>query len=247
MGDYRSAQPIGWRAKIGVIVPPQNTVNEAEFNRLAPKGVSIHVTRSPLHAHPEEDDFRTMLSDVSRAVADLAACRVDVATYACTAGSMACPSERLIGTMRQAGPFKAVSTAEAIVAALNALGVKRICMATPYTDATNEHEKAFLERRGFKVVAMAGLGLNTTPANVQKISRVPPPDVYAHARSIDRPDAEALLICCTDFNTLDVIEPLEQALGKPVLSSNTATFWASIRAAGLTDKVPGFGRLLTEH
>jgi arylmalonate decarboxylase len=178
---------------------------------------------------------------------DLAACRVDVATYACTAGSMACPSDRLIGTMRKAGPFKTVSTAEAIVAALNALGVRRICMATPYTNETNEHEKAFLERRGFKVVAMAGLGLNTTPENVQKMSRVPPPRVFEHAKSADRPEAEALLICCTDFNTLDVIEPLERALGKPVVSSNSATFWASLRAAGLPDKLPGYGRLLTKH
>jgi arylmalonate decarboxylase len=247
MGDYRSAHPIGWRAKIGVIVPPQNTVNEAEFNRLAPEGVSIHVTRSPLHAHPEEDDFKAMLGDVTRATADLAACRVDVATYACTAGSMACPSDRLLGTMQRSGPFKTVSTAEAIVAALEALRIKRITMATPYTDATNDHEKDFLERRGFKVLAMAGLGLNATPAMIPKISRVPPAEVYAHAAKVDRKDADALLICCTDFNTLDVIEPLEEALGKPVLSSNTATFWASIRAAGLTDKVPGFGRLLTEH
>jgi arylmalonate decarboxylase len=247
MGDLATARPIGWRARIGVIVPPSNTVNEAEFNRMAPAGVSFHATRSPLHAHPEEDDFKAMLSDVTRAMNDLAACRVDVATYACTAGSMACPTDRLIGTMRRTGPDKAVSTAEAIVAALNALRVRRIAMATPYTDATNEHEKAFLERRGFTVVAMAGLGLNTSLVNIQKISRVPPAEVYAHARRADRAEAEALLICCTDFNTLDVIEPLETALNKPVVSSNTATFWASLRAAGVTDKIPGYGRLLVEH
>ena len=32
MSALANKQPIGWRAKIGVIVPPSNTVNEAEFN-----------------------------------------------------------------------------------------------------------------------------------------------------------------------------------------------------------------------
>ena len=34
----------GWRAKIGVIVPPANTVNQAEWNNMAPDEVSIHAT-----------------------------------------------------------------------------------------------------------------------------------------------------------------------------------------------------------
>jgi arylmalonate decarboxylase len=247
MGDWTTARPIGWRAKIGVIVPPQNTVNEAEFNRLAPEGVSFHVTRSPLHKHPEQDDYRIMLADVMRAMSDLVACRVKVAAYACTAGSMSCPSERLIGTMERFGSVKAVTTAEAILAALAALGVRRIAMATPYTDETNEEEKAFLERRGAEVVAMAGLGLDKTLETMQRTCRVPPAEVYAHAKSVDRPEAEAVLLCCTDLNTLDVIAPLEAALNKPVLSSCTATFWASLRAAGLPDKVPGYGRLLLKE
>ena len=94
---------------------------------------------------------------------------------------------------------------------------------------------------------MAGLGLNTSLENVQKISRVPAAEVYAHAKSVDRDDAEAVLICCTDFGTLDVIETLEQELGKPVLSSNTASFWNTLRSAGIEDRLQGYGSLLAEH
>jgi maleate cis-trans isomerase len=32
-----------------------------------------------------------------------------------------------------------------------------------------------------------------------------------------------------------------------VLTSNTATFWAAMRAAGVKDKLAGYGRLLAEH
>ena len=247
MDGMAERKPIGWRARIGVIVPPSNTVNEAEFARMAPDGVTFHFTRSPLHKDPAADDFREMMADLEQALGDLVACNVGLTTYACTAGSMACPADRLLGKMKDVAKVEAVSTAGAILQALEALGVRCIAMATPYTDATNDHEREYLEEHGIEVLATAGLGLNTSLEMIQKISRVPPPQVLAHARSVDHPDAEALLICCTDFNTLDVIEPLERELGKPVVSSNTATFWASLRAAGIDDRIEGYGRLLTEH
>ncbi|MGB0629891.1 MAG: maleate cis-trans isomerase family protein [Alphaproteobacteria bacterium] len=247
MTALENIKPIGWRSKIGVIVPPSNTVNEAEFNRVAPEGVSFHFTRSPLHSDPAADDFAEMLGDVTHAMQDLSACSVDYATYACTAGSMACPSDRLLGTMTESGGVPANSTAQAIVAALNALGVTRIVMASPYTQETNEHEAHYLADHGIEVLATVGLSLNTSLENIQKISRVPPPEVFDHARSVDRPDAEALLICCTDFNTFDSIGPLESALGKPVVSSNSATLWHSLRNAGIPDRIDGLGTLLLDY
>lgn len=247
MSALSNLQPIGARAKVGVIVPPSNTVNEAEFNRFAPNGVSFHFTRSPLHADPAADDFQEMLGDVKNAMSDLAACRVDYATYACTAGSMACPSDRLLGTMTESGNVGANSTAQAIVAALTTLGISKISMASPYTDDTNAHEAHYLEDHGIEVLASAGLSLNTSLENIQKISRVPPAQVFEHAKSVDRSDAEALLICCTDFNTFDAIEPLEKELGKPVVSSNSATLWHSLRSAGIEDRIDGLGTLLRDH
>ena len=236
----------GWRARIGVIVPPSNTVNETEFNRLKPDGVTFHFTRSPLHPDPAADDFAEMMRDIDRACGDLAACAVDLVAYGCTSGSMACPADRLLGRMRDASGVEGLSTAGAILAALNALGATRIAMATPYTDETNAHEAEFLERHGIEVVAASGLGLNVSLEKIQRISRVAPKAVFDHAMAVDRPEAEALLICCTDFNTVDAIEPLEQALGKPVVTSNAATLWASLRAAGIEDRIEGYGRLLRE-
>ena len=237
----------GWRARIGVIVPPSNTVNETEFNRLKPDGVTFHFTRSPLHPDPAADDFAEMMRDLDRAGGDLSTCAVDLVAYGCTSGSMACPADRLLGKLREASGAEAVSTADGIVAALNALGVTRIAMATPYTDETNAHEADFLERHGIEVVAAAGLGLNVTLEKIQQISRVAPKTVLDHALAVDRPEAEALLICCTDFNTVDAIEPLEKTLGKPVVTSNAATLWAALRALGIDDRIEGCGRLLREY
>ena len=43
----------GWRARIGLIVPPTNTANEAEWSLMLPDGVTLHTTRMPLHLHVE--------------------------------------------------------------------------------------------------------------------------------------------------------------------------------------------------
>ena len=43
-------QPDGWgsRARIGVLTPHNDIVPEAEFQAMAPEGVSIHAARVPL-------------------------------------------------------------------------------------------------------------------------------------------------------------------------------------------------------
>jgi maleate isomerase len=244
MDDLARLQPAGWRARIGVVTPHSNTVNEAEFHRLAPDGVSFPFARVPLHPDPAADGFATLLDDLAGAMTALAACRVDAAAYACTADSMACPEDRLIACMRHIAGVAAVTTAGAILDALALLGARRIALASPYRAATNADEAAFLARHGVTVVAAAGMDLDGTAALIQEISLVPPARVFELARIVDRPEAEAVLICCTDLNTIDVIAPLEAALGKPVVSSNTATLRAVLGAAGIDTVKPGFGQLL---
>jgi arylmalonate decarboxylase len=235
-----------WRARIGTIIPVSNTTNEVEFNRMKPDGITVHFTRVPLESDPAEDDFVTMLDAAGHAASQLATAGADIIAYGCTSGSMACPQERLDGRIAEASGKPALSTAGAILRALEALGVKSLAMATPYTDATNAKERAFIERHGYQVTEIKGMGLGGSLENIQKISRVSPRQVFDHALSIDNDEADALLICCTDLGTADILQQLEDSLGKPVISSNTATFWASLRAAGIDQKVSGYGRLLSE-
>jgi arylmalonate decarboxylase len=237
-------KPVSWRARIGVIVPKSNTTNEVEFNRMKPDGVTVHFTRFALHTDPAKDGFKALLADTREGCEELKLCNVSTIAFGCTAASMACPPEKLIPAMQAVTPVPCTTTAQAIVDALRTVGAKRIAVATPYTDRMNQGIKAFIERNGVEVLAIKGLGLGETPETTGKLSRVPPKDVYAHVKSVDRKDAEAVLICCTDFGSLDVIEPLEAELGKPVISSNTATFRAALRGLGINDPLRGYGRVL---
>jgi maleate isomerase/arylmalonate decarboxylase len=242
-------RPYGWRAKIGLIVPPTNTVNEGEWARMAPEGVTIHVTRMKLHADSaSREGERELYTDIEKAARDLAAASVDAIAYGCTAGSMVMPLSQLTDYMAGIAGVPCVATAPSLVHACRALGAARIALATPYHGALNAHERDFLAANGIEVVALKGLGIGAGgPHEYVRISRVPKEEVVAHAVAVDRPEAQALVISCTDFATLEAVPALERTLGKPVVTSNQATFWAALRAAGVADRFASFGRLLRDH
>jgi maleate isomerase/arylmalonate decarboxylase len=230
-------------ASIGMIVPTTNTVNQAEWQRIAP-GFRLPLVRMALHAHGDE----ALYADLRIALDALKREHPDVIAYACTAGSMVQPLDALGEFIERTAGIRGVATAPALVHACRALGLERIALATPYHDALNEHEKAFFAENGIQVVSMKGLGIGAGGAHEYvQIARVAPERVYEHCRSVDVPDADGLVISCTDFRTLEAIPRLEAELGKPVVSSNTATFWHALRRCGIGQRFKGFGRLLEAH
>lgn len=239
------AHPYGYRARIGLIVPPTNTVNEAEWARLMPAGVTMHVARMPLHAQGDDDaGWRALREDLARAAGDLAQARVDVIAYGCTAGSLTDPPTRIADYIKSLTGIAGLSTAQALIEALRALDVQRCAVATPYQEPVNAHEKAFLERHGFAVLHIGGLGIGIGAArSEERIVDVPMARVEAHVRACDRPAAQAMLVSCTDLPTLPILAGLEMALDKPVVTSNTATLWAALRRAGVADDIESGGRL----
>jgi len=249
MAAPRHRSTYGFRAKLGLIVPPTNTVNEAEWARMLPQGVTFHTHRMPLHADASSEAGRkALLADLDQAFAMLRQARVDAIAYACTAGSMINPAEALPQELSRRSGVAAVTTAAAIVAALKALGVERLSVATPYADALNEHETRFLEDNGFVVQRLIGLGIGAGgPSEYPLIAETPIEAVAEHARRAFVAGSEALLITCTDFPTLPILASLETELDAPVVTSNQATFWAMLRAAGVPDRLDGLGRLLAHH
>jgi len=236
----------GRRAKIGVIVPPTNTVNEAEWQMMAPAGVTIHSARMPLHTDTSSDAGKKALyEDIEKATGDLAQAGMSVIAYGCTAGSMSHPMNAIPDFMSGVSGTPCVTTAASIVAALETLGAKSVVVATPYADALNEHERAFLETAGFRVAGVAGLGIGAGgPQEYIQIARTPAETIKTHVLAADHKDADVMLVSCTDFPVLEMIPELEVELGKPVVTSNQATFWAALRAAGIEDRFEKFGTLL---
>ncbi|MDP6833366.1 MAG: aspartate/glutamate racemase family protein [Alphaproteobacteria bacterium] len=236
----------GWRAKLGLIVPTTNTVNEAEWNLAAPEGVSIHSARMVLHTDLESSAGKAALQeDLTAALNSLAPAGLDAIAYGCTAGSLVTPREALADFMTGVCGLPCVTTGAAIVDALISLNVTSISVATPYDKRLNDHEAEFLEGQGIAVRSIEGLGYGANgPHEYALMHKVPKDEIMDLARRVDDPGAEGLLISCTDLPTFGIIEELEQTLDKPVVTSSQATLWAALAAAGLEPKLPGLGRLL---
>lgn len=239
----------GNRARLGVIVPPTNTANEAEWQSLAPDGVTIHSARMPLHTNTHtEDGLASLKEDIAKHAHDLTQANVDVVAYGCTAGSMVTPVDSLPDFISDRCERKALTTAQAIVKALTALAVKRVAVGTPYFNTLNEHEREFLLTNGFEVVSLHGLGYGENGVDeFRNIARIDAATVIALAEHVNTDSADAILLSCTDLATLALIPELEARFGKPVISSNSATFWLALRLAGITDRVIPGGRLFEEQ
>jgi maleate cis-trans isomerase len=234
----------GWKARIGLIVPSTNAVNEPEFWRMAPEGVSILTARAMLLGAASEDSYQRMAQAVDGAAEQLATAEVDIVAYGCTSGSFICPMEDLVRGMQERARVPALAAAGAVVAALRALGARKVALATPYVDFVNQREIAFLREYGFEVTSLLGLDMGHTQEERRAIARVPPEALYRLGRAVDRPDADVVFLSCTNLASLGVIARLEQDLGKPVITSNQACFWACLRRLGIPTPVTGYGKLL---
>jgi hypothetical protein len=51
---------------------------------------------------------------------------------------------------------------------------------------------------------------------------------------------------CTGIDALDVIDSLEKDLGKPVVTSNQASYWQCFEMAKVGEPIEGHGRLFRE-
>ena len=96
-----------------------------------------------------------------------------------------------------------------------------------------------LEAAGFDILAMKGLA-------TQAHGSISTEKVKALAMEVLRPDTEAVFISCSNFRTLDILEDVERDTGKPVVTSNQAALWGTLRRIGDKRAVPGAGRLFRD-
>lgn len=150
-------------------------------------------------------------------------------------------TEHLRSEMERATGLPCSTMSHAVVAALRALGVRRVAVATSYIDELNERLVEYLTHEGFVVTAIEGLSL----VEVQQIGEVPAATLIDLGERVARrdPSAEAVFVSCGGLLTHGVIEPLEARLGLPAIASSPAGFWDAVRLAGLDPSAEGYGRL----
>jgi len=232
------------RAKIGYVLLATEQTIQDDVMRFRPDGVGMHFARAAI---PDSITSETLMAQAEllapAAESLLPDGSLDVVCYGCTSGSLVIGEERVHAELNKGAPnAKATSLIAGVIRALRAIGAKKLAVGTPYLTEVNDKETDYLERAGFKVLSMTGLNLEKDSDMV----RVSPEFLRDYAVALDRPDADAVFISCGALRTIDVIDEIEQRIGKPVIASNQAMLWDTLRLAGIDDRINRAGMLLRE-
>src|SRR5436305_8285654 len=226
----------------GVLIPSTNTAVELEC-RLLPAAYQAHVGRlkssgggsfSP--SRDEDIDYQSHL---------LGTAKVELVILAQTSASLFADDYDDVVTRRMSAGagVPAVTSAQAVGRAVRALGARRIAVVSPYSDEVNQRAgRYFAAKHGLETVALEGFGATDSYA----IGQLGPENARDAFARIDRPEIEVFVVPGGNFPTMTSIAAWEREFGKPVVTTNQASFWAMPRAFESAHRLPAFGRLLAE-
>jgi len=229
--------PVAQRG-IGVIAPFDLAL-ERELWRWAPLEVSLHLARTPYEPVPVSMAMAELVSNpthLTTATRDVLHVEPEVVAYLCSSGSFIKGldyEKSLRETICDAGAQDAVTTSGALVEAIQHLGISSLSVLTPYDEILTDKLHEFLGEAGCSVVRSDHLGLG---GGIWKVNYR---TIAERIVGADDPAAEAIFVSCTNLPTYDIIEPLEQALGKPVLTANQLTMWSCLGRMKLPTMGPG--------
>jgi arylmalonate decarboxylase len=228
----------------GLIFPPLDYPIPPDAKRLYPSGLRFISNGVGLPGGMTIEGYNEAIPRVLPRAADLARDGADLISVfgsSLTFYRGAEFNKELTDRVTELTGLPATTQSNGLVDGLKHVNARRIALATAYTDTVTARLQVFLEEHGFEVVGAKGLGFERIPAGAatEQILHELGVAAYTDAR---RPDA--LVMSCGALRTLDVIVPLEDVIGVPVVSSTPHGLWHCARMLGLTARIEGFGKVM---
>lgn len=199
---------------VGVVVYWLNTTVETELPRLGLDRVIFH------YARLVPDTTSTTLSDafMAKLVAALPDALSQLARLPLASMLVACTASGFTDTDVH-HPDGVATAFDAIVSTLERLSAQRIVLITPYAHDMTMHEVESFNAAGIGVSEALSMGRSSDWASVTSdeirglVDRIEPAALR---------DADAVVLSCTGWRSLNLVPELEAAVGRPVLTSNIA-------------------------
>lgn len=224
-------------AKIGVLVPFTNTNLEPDMEMLRPPDTTIHFQRMGGYDVDEIPGSTQMAglgaSDISHDLRMISGVRPDVVLYGCTSATLT-HGPRFDAVLAQqikiGSGAVSLTAAGSLISGLRALGVTRVGFSSPYVGEINALAVDFLAQNDIRTVRCADIGCELGNYGQGELS---PTNVYDLACQADHPDAQAIVLSCTDMRAVEAISRIEATLNKPVVTSNQAMMFCLMQALNL--------------
>jgi maleate isomerase len=236
------------RRFIGTITPSGNTVVERITLGIARElpEVSMHFSRTPVFGSSDPSPERYASEGLLAAARLLAHAAPDVLVWNGSKGAgIGFEHDRaLVASITTETGIRATTSILGLAALLQARGLRRLGVVTPYTEASQQKTLDCLAQEGYEVVAHAFAGLSD---NLSYAS-VPPERIGAMAREVAAAKPQVIVCLCTNFPAAVVAAPLEAELALPVYDSTALGVWHALRLAGVdtAPATPLWGSLFSQ-
>ncbi len=228
---------------VGVLVPSANPVVEPELNRLLPATLRLFGTRLPVMPGTTlEERNRRYAGTYAAALASFGGLALDAVVAGMTGPSYALlPAGDRALTQSLSRPGTPVQTASgAIAEALAALGVRRMCLFSPYPQWLTDEAAAYFTAAGHEVVQLVKV---TKTFRAYTLTTA---EVYDAMRTVLHPEVDAIVMSGTGMLTLPAILASRQDKALPFLSSNLCCAWWLMRQTGAHTPSPLFAAAAPE-
>lgn len=242
--------------RIGQIVPSSNVTMETEIpamlgarQLILPERFTFHSARMRMK-HVTKDELATMDGQSDRCALELSDARVDVLGYACLVAIMSmghgyhrASEARLAAvTVENGAPAPVVTSAGALVDALDVVGARRIALVAPYMKPLTRMVIDYIEAEGVEVVSHAALEISDN----LKVAAHDPANLPGIVAGLDLTGVDAIVLsACVQMPSLASVASVEALTGKPVVTAAIATTYQMLKALNLARIVPGAGALLS--
>ena len=241
--------------RIGQIVPSSNTTMETEVpailkarEALHPERFTFHGSRMRMHrVTPEE--LAAMNREGLRCAAELADARVDVMSTACLVAIMA----QGLGYHREVerdfarivaengARSRVMTSAGALIHGLKKIRAKKVSLMAPYMKPLTAKVVAYIENEGIEVVDAISFEI---PDNLE-VGRRDPMQLLEDVKRLNVANVDAVVLsACVQMPSLPVLQPAQDSLGLPVLSTAACTARMMLDLLELEGAVPGFGAVM---
>ncbi len=240
-----------WHARIGWIHPRVNSDIEVyDFYQAAPKDVVLVVTHLEVVDSARKEEVEASLALLERAVERLHLASVDFIMKNGAPVHLHHGNEghqKILHRLRAASKVPATTSSQALADAFHSLGARRILVISSWRKESvhlSDNLRNFLHSEGVEIAALEGIS-GRQLSSYEKLD-LTPAEIYANALNAcaKHPEVDGVYIQSGTMASVGIIDALEEKIGKPVVSSNSANIWGSFKPLGI--KVgAGFGRLLS--
>ena len=242
--SYELGAALGSETAFGLIVLQADETLEHDMRRLLPRqSAALYTSRVPSGTEVTTDTLGEMAGELTGAASLFPApVRFNVVGYGCTSATSVIGASRVARLISEGCDATHVTEpVSALLAACKALGVGKIAFLSPYIEEVSATLRNVLIENVLEIVAFGTFN----EASESKVARIAPASIRDAALDlINGTEAEAVFLSCTNLQTLDIIVEIEEASGRPALSSNLVLGWHMLKLSNRHFDGSNFGRLM---